>query len=136
MTDNDNTKKLSGIPPWPVHSHSTGKGNPMAATDHSDNKAIGQRLQFVRDRYGISQSAAARFAGMSLKKWRELERGDSAINWYDPLRSDLPTLRSVFTFVHRCGLSLEWVIAGDERFAPEPIRHRPRLVAVGGKRVA
>jgi transcriptional regulator with XRE-family HTH domain len=62
-------------------------------TDCLDNKAIGQRLQLARDRYGISQSEAANFAGMTLKRWRELERGDSAATWY------YPTLRSVIKFV-------------------------------------
>jgi hypothetical protein len=41
MTDYDNTKKLSGIPPWPVHSH-TRKGRSYVGTSkqrHRDPKA-------------------------------------------------------------------------------------------------
>jgi transcriptional regulator with XRE-family HTH domain len=99
----------------------------MSATDHIDNKAIGRRLQIARDRYGITQLEAAKFAGMTLKRWCELERGDSTANW------NYPTVRSVIKFVRRCGLSLDWIITGDERFAPEPPRRRPRLsVILGG----
>jgi hypothetical protein len=117
-----------------MHLLPSGTGGPEFKSRRSDQKLGTDR------KISAVESSAARFTGMSLKKWRELERGDSAINWYDPLRSDLPTIRAVYNFVHQCGLSLEWLIVGDEFapewFAPEPIRHRPRLVAVDGKRVA
>ena len=103
---------------FPLGCHQPEKGNAMPATDYSDNKAIGRRLQMARDRYGINQYSAAKCAGVTLKRWREIERGDSAVNWYNPELRSISTFRSVFNFVHRCGLSLEWIICGDERFAP------------------
>jgi transcriptional regulator with XRE-family HTH domain len=133
MTDNTNSKKLSGIPPLPVHSPALRKGNTMLsklppamlAKDYATvfYRELGERLRVMRRTLGISEWEAADAAGVTIRTYRKWEKGGLIKG---ALGSDPLTI-----FCDEFDVSYNWLLAGkgnfldDHHFLDDLVRRRP-----------